>query len=965
MLQKEVAASSCDNVSETPPGEAQRQEVAKTGDADLPPENVRSGAASAAADVCPANAAESKDRTTDPPPTSQEDDAGGCVKSPEEYTRCWDAWMEGFKAPLRELPEEQSPAGPLGDSASAVAARHVIASAGCDSWFHRGDNGEWEEVLRFWPPPDDIRIRAPRLRRDAKADPSRLRDLVLRSQRHEEMVKALLVAQHGNTASFSSSAYPCPRAERDWCFWTSEGRQLLVEVASLMPPVEASSSSSSQPAKPVVRRSPPENERWRLFKPPLRSNMALVFKAMQLRRLERALRKGDKAAVHGLLEKLQGAGRLDAQEAEVDSLAAAAAAAQSLSDDTAAIVAATLQQAALMQSLQISAAGLESLAAGPEASQHLEAAAAGLLASLFASSFGAGLGHSVAAPIAAPTAGPQNSGGQPGSLGLQTIQAPPPRPPPPPPMRTKGSSPPSLEALGLQTIRVRSELQGAPAPEEDEASAGGKKETPERIPWKAPPPPGPPDPGPIPRSKAAAPKANAKAPAAAAGDSPEASRADEDKEGESGKAAVGLSGEADGRGGAEEQPAASSKKKASAAVPAVAGDGSSSLPEQRAAAKTSNAAPAGPAAAPWATRKRRRGRETPGDAPPQRLPGSSQNPADADAGQATAALSARSSAEAPEDLGRRVLLIGNVPAPAKAKELVLFFTGAIFVATGHTLAAQWQRGANARVILAVDLLPAADGAQTETAQVVFATAAGASVALALAGIEFKGRGLAVKRPPGFEGGRERPKLKGIALRDLVATTAAVGGPGLEASADADKVQANLGSRVEVTGVPASMTQQQLYDLLLQFAGPLKAPLTFKVANPSEEAATGTGLDYVAEFVEASSAAEAARASPLLGFLQVKRLALAAKQPPPAQPAPPPPSSSSSKEKRQARAAAPAPQSVQEKRLALAAAPAPPSAVQEKGSALSIAVAAPSAQAATSEPPATKRRRLRQETALAS
>ncbi|CAK0819501.1 unnamed protein product, partial [Prorocentrum cordatum] len=67
------------------------------------------------------------------------------------------------------------PPGPQGDSASAVAARHMIVSSGCESWFRQVGAGEWEEVLRFWPPPADVSLaRAPKLKRES-ANPYGLR----------------------------------------------------------------------------------------------------------------------------------------------------------------------------------------------------------------------------------------------------------------------------------------------------------------------------------------------------------------------------------------------------------------------------------------------------------------------------------------------------------------------------------------------------------------------------------------------------------------------------------------------------------------------------------------------------------------------------------------------------------------------------------------------------------------------
>eukprot|EP00439_Symbiodinium_sp_Y106_P072702 s1759_g13.t1 len=65
-----------------------------------------------------------------------------------------------FREPQCE-PTPSEPAGPRGDSASAIAARHMIQAAGVDTWFLKLPSGEWEEVVRFWPPPEGLDVARP------------------------------------------------------------------------------------------------------------------------------------------------------------------------------------------------------------------------------------------------------------------------------------------------------------------------------------------------------------------------------------------------------------------------------------------------------------------------------------------------------------------------------------------------------------------------------------------------------------------------------------------------------------------------------------------------------------------------------------------------------------------------------------------------------------------------------------
>jgi len=202
---------------------------------------------------------------------------------------------------LCSLPEIEPP-GPREESASAVAARHLIAASGCDSWFHRKPNGDWEEVVRFWPVPADLPVaKQPKIKRP-KPDPWGLRELVSRCQKHEEMVRALLSAQHLTDSSFSASRFPTPK-ENEWCFWTGDGRQLTLNAKAAPDPDEEDLSKSF--TKPVIKRCPPDGTRWKLLRGPLRSNISMMFKARKLRKLDRLTRKGDRAGVQALLDSMK------------------------------------------------------------------------------------------------------------------------------------------------------------------------------------------------------------------------------------------------------------------------------------------------------------------------------------------------------------------------------------------------------------------------------------------------------------------------------------------------------------------------------------------------------------------------------------------------------------------------------------------------------------------------------------
>lgn len=212
------------------------------------------------------------------------------------------------------------------------------------------------------------------------------------------------------------------------------------------------------------------------------------------------------------------------------------------------------------------------------------------------------------------------------------------------------------------------------------------------------------------------------------------------------------------------------------------------------------------------------------------------------------------------DLLKRKLIVANI-MPMRPSELSDFFTGAIFSATGHMLAAQWQSGEAAKVVLAVDIssrVSPAGGTGTQ-AEVTFGTAIGANVAMALNGIQFKGKALDIRRPPGYAGAPvKRSQLQNLALKDLIASdTASTVEPAASSSASTSKA-----TRVVLSGIPSSMNEKSVYDLLQQFGGELKS---LKLEGGANEHA-GSG---VAEYVNENSASEAVGFSPLLGFIEVK------------------------------------------------------------------------------------------------
>lgn len=221
----------------------------------------------------------------------------------------------------------------------------------------------------------------------------------------------------------------------------------------------------------------------------------------------------------------------------------------------------------------------------------------------------------------------------------------------------------------------------------------------------------------------------------------------------------------------------------------------------------------------------------------------------------------------PAERTRRKVIVSNIPAPARAKELADFFTGAIFSATGHTLAAQWQSGEASKVVVGVDILLGIGNVAPPgtSAEVTFGTATGATVAVALNGIQFKGRPLDIRRPKGYSGQSGlRTKLAATSIKDLIAGAASsVGSKEAEAQSEI-AASTDISDIVHLSGIPSSMGRQSVYDLLEQFGGRLKG-----LNLSADEKGSGHGGHGVAQYVDISSATEAVRFSPLLGFIEVK------------------------------------------------------------------------------------------------
>jgi len=163
------------------------------------------------------------------------------------------------------------------------------------------------------------------------------------------------------------------------------------------------------------------------------------------------------------------------------------------------------------------------------------------------------------------------------------------------------------------------------------------------------------------------------------------------------------------------------------------------------------------------------------------------------------------------------------------------------------------------VVMSVVEMQAATGSGgSRIVEVTFGTALGAQVAVALNGIQFQDKALTIKRPKGFNGQLPRLKLSDVSIKDLIASD------GLDAKRPIGQESSNSGAKVKLNGIPASMGSQSVFDLLQQFGGPLKS-LTLKTKNDASEH-EGMGD---AEYFDSSSAAEAVKFSPLLGFIEVQ------------------------------------------------------------------------------------------------
>ncbi|CAE7195619.1 U2AF2, partial [Symbiodinium sp. CCMP2456] len=88
------------------------------------------------------------------------------------------------------------------------------------------------------------------------------------------------------------------RAEKTrWCFWASDGRQITC-------PGPDEDGEKKSPAN--FERCLPEGQKFRLMQNKVRNQLSLIFKAPQLRRLERAIRCRNRLVLQSLMEELSG-----------------------------------------------------------------------------------------------------------------------------------------------------------------------------------------------------------------------------------------------------------------------------------------------------------------------------------------------------------------------------------------------------------------------------------------------------------------------------------------------------------------------------------------------------------------------------------------------------------------------------------------------------------------------------------
>mmetsp|Transcript_41611 Transcript_41611/g.75466 ORF Transcript_41611/g.75466 Transcript_41611/m.75466 type:complete len:1170 (+) Transcript_41611:58-3567(+) len=743
-----------------------------------------------------------------------------------------------FSAETEEIKDLETP-GPLGDSASAVAARHLIEKSGCDSWFHQLPNGEWEEVVRFWPPLPDIelpRLKLPRKGKRRMKDAFAVKPVLQRYHAHSEMVRSLLMAQYRTDTGFSATKFPCPTASQ-WCFWTQEGRQLITERQLLL-----DRGSPEAPAnQEVIRRSPPQSDKYRLIRPALRTQISMVFKSPLLRKLELATRGGDKATTQSLLDLLS--------KSEVP---------WKLSADANKLVSQAEQPPlTLLENMVIPTKAKSTAPVPPDGPP------------VFVK--GASATPPPQAPLQMGTPDVQ------GSLVCKQpafVKA---------PMQGQPCVPPPPQAPGMQMAPgpVQSSFickqpppQGMPAgfqPHEmpmpqpgvshEGAAVGGA------IPFKAKAPP----PGTAPDAPLQAPPPFCKAGgppltqdvAAVPGMEPP------------GEVVETAAASASTVPAAKDTPAgepvdeaapwaARKRRRARASEPPATGKDVSSAMAADTPGSKGHAASSASAAVEWVPveEPELENKHTPATGSTARA--GNTDKAAADKIFAAAERAAAAGSEALVGRLQRKVIVSNIASPAKATEIGEFFTGAIFSATGHLLAAQWQSGEASKVVVEVELSSSANGT---VAEVTLAKPTAATVAVALNGIQFKGKGLEIKRPKGFVGEPlKRSQLQSISIKDLVGSDDALStkSPANGRAASAGKASSNGTATVALTGIPASMTEQSVFDLLQQFGGPLRRlTLAGTTVSGSHE---GRGT---AEYIEAKSAEEAVRFSPLLGFIEVE------------------------------------------------------------------------------------------------
>lgn len=98
-----------------------------------------------------------------------------------------------------------------------------------------------------------------------------------RCQKHEDLARALFMAHHGTDTDFELKKFPCPKAS-EWCFWTPDGEQLLIDADAPLPTAEEI-AADEEPKHALVKYCPPDGDKWRLLKPNVRTSVSYVYKA--------------------------------------------------------------------------------------------------------------------------------------------------------------------------------------------------------------------------------------------------------------------------------------------------------------------------------------------------------------------------------------------------------------------------------------------------------------------------------------------------------------------------------------------------------------------------------------------------------------------------------------------------------------------------------------------------------------